>query len=120
MDQPRKIVFSPQAALGYGQLGGDVSEIEIDWDVVNPFICPDCQLCRPSIRELPGYLTCADCGRVLAWEADERDAAMTEENDRVWGEGNWTRCPTCPPDPEGNHVYHHRDAHAPSYAPRSK
>lgn len=42
---------------------------------------------------------------------DERDARFASENDRVWGVGNWLRCPVCPHDSAGREVYHHKDAH---------
>jgi hypothetical protein len=42
---------------------------------------------------------------------EERDARFVPGNDRIWGPGNWVRCPTCPRDSAGNEVYHHKDAH---------
>jgi len=41
----------------------------------------------------------------------ERDARFTPDCDRLWGEGNWVRCPLCPRDSTGREVYHHKDAH---------
>lgn len=47
-----------------------------------------------------------------ALEPDEdRDARFTPMNDRLWGAGNWLRCPTCPHDSEDREVYHHVKAH---------
>jgi hypothetical protein len=43
---------------------------------------------------------------------DERDARFSPLNDRIWGEGNWVRCSTCPHDSEDREVYHHKDAHS--------
>lgn len=43
---------------------------------------------------------------------EERDVRFKEENDRIWGAGNWVRCPTCPRDSEGREAYHHRAAHS--------
>lgn len=43
---------------------------------------------------------------------EERDARFAPMNDRIWGEGNWLRCPTCPLDDNDRQVYHHRNAHA--------
>jgi hypothetical protein len=43
---------------------------------------------------------------------EERDARFAPENDRIWGPGNWVRCPTCPRDSEGREVYHHVKAHS--------
>jgi hypothetical protein len=42
---------------------------------------------------------------------EERDARHAPENDRIWGEGRWVRCSTCPRDATGREVYHHRNAH---------
>jgi len=36
---------------------------------------------------------------------------MQTENDRIWGPGNWIRCPICPRDDFGNEIYHRKDAH---------
>ena len=42
---------------------------------------------------------------------EERDARFTPGNDRIWGPGNWYRCPICPHDSEDREVYHHVEAH---------
>jgi len=42
------------------------------------------------------------------WDREER---LRPLNDRIWGEGNWIECPTCPLDDEGYRVFHHRNAH---------
>lgn len=42
---------------------------------------------------------------------DERRERFTELNNKIWGEGNWIQCPTCPHDDNGREVFHHRDAH---------
>lgn len=34
-----------------------------------------------------------------------------ELNDRIWGEGNWIVCGTCPPDDKRWPPFHHKDAH---------
>lgn len=43
--------------------------------------------------------------------ASTRDRRFAPGNDRIWGEGNWIRCPICPYDSRGFEVYHHKDAH---------
>lgn len=40
-----------------------------------------------------------------------RDERFRELNDRIWGEGNWLRCPSCPHDDNDREIYHHKDAH---------
>jgi hypothetical protein len=42
---------------------------------------------------------------------EERDARFAPGNDKLWGPGNWIRCPTCPHDYFDHEVYHHKDAH---------
>jgi hypothetical protein len=44
---------------------------------------------------------------------EERDARFYEENDRIWGKGNWLRCSDCPLDAKGREIYHHKDLHKP-------
>lgn len=62
-------------------------------------------------------LTAADIDAIVAEvETDEfadkmRDEHFAPGNDRIWGAGNWVRCETCPPDSNGQGVYHHRAAH---------
>jgi hypothetical protein len=42
---------------------------------------------------------------------EERDARFAPGNDKLWGPGNWIRCPICPHDYFDHEVYHHKDAH---------
>jgi len=51
--------------------------------------------------------------------AVERDARFAPLNDRIWGEGQWVRCSTCPPDGEGGAVYHHKNAHPAIHQPET-
>lgn len=47
----------------------------------------------------------------MAESDEERDARFTTGNNKIWGEGNWIRCSTCPKDHYGREVYHHKNAH---------
>lgn len=50
--------------------------------------------------------------KIVNEESDEdRDARFKDLNNRIWGEGNWIRCSTCPHDSKDREVYHHKDAH---------
>lgn len=42
-----------------------------------------------------------------------RRARFRELNNRIWGEGNWIVCPTCPRDSNGFEVFHHKNVHTP-------
>lgn len=41
-----------------------------------------------------------------------RSARFRKLNDRIWGEGNWIQCETCPHDSMGFEVFHSVKMHA--------
>ena len=43
-------------------------------------------------------------------------AELDALSDRIWGEGQWVSCQTCPPDDAGLPPRHHRNAHLPAPA----
>jgi hypothetical protein len=57
---------------------------------------------------------CAKCIVPLAdvpIDGPERDQRFLQENNRIWGRGNWMKCYDCPPDHFGNPIYHHINHH---------
>lgn len=49
---------------------------------------------------------------IIDFHYAKRLERFTELNDRIWGEGNWIPCGTCPPDDGGWPPFHHKNAHA--------
>lgn len=49
--------------------------------------------------------------QIRGYEMEKRIEAFGELNDRIWGEGNWVPCITCPRDDAGYPPFHHKDAH---------
>lgn len=54
----------------------------------------------------------AHASDIADYHFQQRLERFGEMNDRIWGEGNWIVCGTCPPDDGGWPVFHHKDAHA--------
>jgi predicted RNase H-like HicB family nuclease len=87
-------------------------------DVVSAFEQGDHGETGRTYRTKSGrVLSAAEIGAITAEvTSDEfadqmRDEHFAADNDRIWGAGNWVRCQRCPPDSNGQGVYHHRNAH---------